>query len=266
MLKKCSGPCGEEKERNLFGPNKQNLDGLNGFCRKCDNARSQTPEIKKQRRERHTKFPIRIILEHAKSRAKNKNIEFSLTKDDIKMPEKCPIFEIKLEKGDGCVKFNSPSIDRIDSTLGYTKDNIIIISFKVNAIKNNATIEEMELIVNNFYKINDTHSVYLSKNINPMLDRAKTRAKLKNIELNITRADINIPELCPILGIKIFKGVSISCDNSPSLDRIDNTKGYIKGNVRVISQRANQLKNEASFEEYEKIYLFYKKLTSYKDE
>jgi len=91
-------------------------------------------------------------------------------------------------------------------------------------------------------------------------------AKVKNIEFNIGYEDINIPRKCPILGIEIFKKGKISSDNSPSLDRIDNAKGYIKENIRVISQRANQLKNEASFEEYQTIYLFYEKLISDKDQ
>lgn len=265
MLKKCRGACGEEKETTEFGPNKQYEDGLSYRCRKCDNARSQTPEKRKLRRDRNAKFPAIAMLQHAKKRAKKKNIEFNLTKADINVPETCPILEIKLQKGDGCVKFNSPSLDRIDSNLGYTKNNIIIVSWKVNAIKNNATIKEMELIIKNFYNVNDIPSIYLKNNIVRMFDRAKRRAKVKNIAFNIKHEDINIPQECPILGIEIFKGKNnCSCDNSPSLDRIDNTKGYIKGNIRVISQRANQLKNEASLEEYKQIYLFYKNLISEK--
>jgi hypothetical protein len=266
LFKTCAGPCGEEKEITNFGPRQTNRDGLSSLCRPCDNARSQTPEVRKRRRERHAEFPEKIILQHAKSRAKKKNIEFNLTKDDIKIPEKCPVLGIKIQKGDGYVKFDSPSLDRIDPTLGYIKDNIIIVSFKVNAIKNNVTIEEMELIVKNFYKTNNAPSTYLLYNVTPMFDRAKVRARIKNIEFNIKHEDVNIPKICPILGIEIFKGKDSSCDNSPSLDRIDNTKGYTKENIRVISQRANQSKNEASFEEYEKIYLFYKQLIYSKKE
>ena len=48
------------------------------------------------------------------------------------------------------------------------------------------------------------------------------------------------------------------CSNSPSLDRLDNNKGYTKENISVISYKANRIKNDASFEEIEKLYLWLK--------
>lgn len=85
-----------------------------------------------------------------------------------------------------------------------------------------------------------------------MLYRAKKRAKLKNLEFNIDESDI-IPKFCPILGIELKvanKGEGKGGRHySPSLDRIDSSKGYIKGNVWVISNRANTIKSDASKEE-----------------
>jgi hypothetical protein len=78
---------------------------------------------------------------------------------------------------------------------------------------------------------------------------AKRRAKLKNLEFNIDVADIIIPSVCPILGIPLLRGLGKIDRGSPSLDRIDIKKGYIKGNVQVISAKANMMKNDASFEE-----------------
>ena len=46
-----------------------------------------------------------------------------------------------------------------------------------------------------------------------------------------------------------LNGTKSNYENSPSLDRIDNSKGYIKGNVWVISQKANAMKNSATLEE-----------------
>jgi hypothetical protein len=76
---------------------------------------------------------------------------------------------------------------------------------------------------------------------------AKKRAKNKHIDFTLRVCDIIIPKICPVLGIPIFIGDNISGkNNSPSLDRIDNTKGYVKENVQVISWRANRIKGDAS--------------------
>lgn len=77
----------------------------------------------------------------------------------------------------------------------------------------------------------------------------KSRAKRKNIEFNIIQEDLFLPEYCPILNIKINYDARLGSNNSPSVDRIDNSKGYIKGNVIVISRLANAMKNAATFDE-----------------
>jgi len=83
-----------------------------------------------------------------------------------------------------------------------------------------------------------------------MLLRAKQRAKQKQFEFNLEPLDIVIPLKCPILDIEIVRNKNDGLKaNSPSLDRIDNTKGYIKGNIMVISNKANAMKNSASPEE-----------------
>jgi hypothetical protein len=83
-----------------------------------------------------------------------------------------------------------------------------------------------------------------------IFDRAKTRATRKKIIFNISLEDIDIPKYCPILGIQLQYN---SGDNSPSIDRINPKLGYIKGNVQIISNRANTIKNNASIDEIEKI-------------
>lgn len=86
-----------------------------------------------------------------------------------------------------------------------------------------------------------------------LLRRAKTRAIKKGLEFNITKNDISIPVYCPIFKIKLEKSSKYNHPNSYSLDRIDNTKGYIKGNVHIISWRANNLKKDGTHEEFEKL-------------
>ena len=60
-----------------------------------------------------------------------------------------------------------------------------------------------------------------------------------------------MPELCPLLEIPLFIGTKAKKINSPSIDRIDNSKGYVPGNVRIISNLANSMKGGASSEQLE---------------
>lgn len=82
-----------------------------------------------------------------------------------------------------------------------------------------------------------------------MLRCARARAKKKGFQFAITIDDIVIPTHCPVLGIPLFPGKGTFTDNSPSLDRINNDLGYISGNVRVISYRANSLKSDGTLTE-----------------
>lgn len=88
---------------------------------------------------------------------------------------------------------------------------------------------------------------YRSKNpLVSTLKNAKIRAKEKGIEFDLKLSDVTMPEYCPVLGIKLDRS---DRDSRPELDRKDNSKGYVKGNVFVISGRANRIKSDASLEE-----------------
>jgi hypothetical protein len=91
---------------------------------------------------------------------------------------------------------------------------------------------------------------------NNMICNARTRAKNKGIAFDIDHAYIRsiIPSHCPIFNIPLEWSTQrnnghCTLPNSPSLDRIDPSKGYVKGNVWIISHRANSIKNDASHEE-----------------
>jgi hypothetical protein len=92
-----------------------------------------------------------------------------------------------------------------------------------------------------------------------MLRLAKKRSKKRNIFFNITIEDIEIGEKCPILGTP-FKVGRANWQDSPSLDRIDNRKGYEKGNVIVVCMMANSIKNQATPSQIKKVADFYEKL------
>jgi hypothetical protein len=82
-----------------------------------------------------------------------------------------------------------------------------------------------------------------------LLNGSKTRAKRNNIEFTITEKDVVIPIFCRYLHIPLIQGIGGFIDNSPTLDRVDNTKGYIPGNIEVISYKANRMKSNATQEE-----------------
>jgi hypothetical protein len=82
-------------------------------------------------------------------------------------------------------------------------------------------------------------------------------ARRDGIPFSLTAKDINIPEFCPVLGIRLSPVGSHrrsgNRDSAPSIDRIDASKGYVPGNVAVISNRANVIKSYGTAEEHEKI-------------
>ena len=86
-----------------------------------------------------------------------------------------------------------------------------------------------------------------------MLCNAKTNAKARGVPFDLDISDIVIPEFCPALGIKLSFESGRLNPNRATIDRMDNSKGYVKGNVAIISWRANMLKRDASPDEVEKI-------------
>jgi hypothetical protein len=84
-----------------------------------------------------------------------------------------------------------------------------------------------------------------------MLSLAKQRAKKKQLPFDLDEEYLKsiIPDKCPVLGVSLKRGVGKFDSCSPSLDRIVPELGYVKGNVRVISDRANRIKRDATLEE-----------------
>ena len=95
---------------------------------------------------------IKIIYNRLKQSAKSRNIPFDLTitqLNDLTFPISCPILGMPLKFNRERMQDDSYSIDRIDSTQGYTIDNIRVISWRANRLKNNATNEELIKLANN---------------------------------------------------------------------------------------------------------------------
>lgn len=146
-----AGKKAYEKRKKLLTDNPELADKANKRC--C--------ELRKKARKVD---PRKQLLADARKRAKSRGLEFNICVDDIALPTFCPVLGYKLEVGDGKRQDNSPSIDRINNSLGYIKGNVRIISFRANALKNNGTIEEFEKIIA-YMKENLCHGTELTNEV-----------------------------------------------------------------------------------------------------
>lgn len=92
-----------------------------------------------------------------------------------------------------------------------------------------------------------------------LLRQARKRAIRKGLECTIVPSDIHVPDVCPIFGVPMVKNRGRWQNNSFSLDRVDSSKGYVKGNVRVISWWANNLKSNMTIEQVDRLLKYMKK-------
>jgi hypothetical protein len=83
----------------------------------------------------------------AATRAKRDGTIFTIKLEDIRIPKICPLLGIPLVSGNGFHTAASPSLDRFDTTKGYTPDNIWVISFRANSWKSNFTLTELRNMV-----------------------------------------------------------------------------------------------------------------------
>ena len=138
---------------------KRNRDKINKYLRERrakDKEKARAFDAK-YRDNYHKNSPVSCILRTARNRAKKRNIPFSITPDDVVMPEVCSVLGIKLEFGrtgkPGGLP-NSPSLDKIDNDLGYVPGNVQIISHLANSMKSTANKEQLLKFaawVNTFY-------------------------------------------------------------------------------------------------------------------
>lgn len=147
-----------------FSKSKNRPDGLSYWCIPCMRVSNQKSyqknkskyqkrslvwreenkaEIKAKKVKDRQESPEKRMLYSAKHRALQKGWEFDLQLGDIIIPEFCPVLGIKLEFYHNSQHRTSPSLDRIDSSKGYTKDNIQVISWLANTMKTNASPAEL---------------------------------------------------------------------------------------------------------------------------
>lgn len=98
------------------------------------------------KREWALKNPEKYLLMNPRNRAKKRGLDFTLTEADVKIPSHCPVLGVKLEPvGSNSVENQyGPSIHRLDSSKGYTKDNCIVVSWRANTLLQDASFEEIQ--------------------------------------------------------------------------------------------------------------------------
>lgn len=155
--------CHINKPLLSFTVNNATKTGLAAHCRECDAAASKRqkekdPEKVRAYSRKYTaskrldfQYRLQMLVNASKQRALLKNREHSITVNDLialwPIDGNCPVFGFPLQFNSGGFRETSPSVDRIDSTKGYTLDNIQILSWKANRIKSYATVEELEAVV-----------------------------------------------------------------------------------------------------------------------
>jgi len=82
---------------------------------------------------------------------------------------------------------------------------------------------------------------------------SRSRAKKKGIEHTLTEQDIVVPSVCPVLGIRLVANDGKVGASSPTLDRVDPSKGYVPDNVKVISHLANNYKRNMTIDMVKKL-------------
>lgn len=119
----------------------------NGACYECGQKASR--KFWESKRYSDLDFRKKRIFDQVKNRAKRQGIEFDIRFEDLVWPEYCPVLGIELNYLNHTDNKNqsSPSFDRVNPNKGYVKDNVRIISLRVNRIKFNASLEEIELVL-----------------------------------------------------------------------------------------------------------------------
>lgn len=136
-----------EENPELFKEQRERQKERRRELRRTDSEyRDRINEYKRENSRKNFKSGL---IGRAKRRATIKGLEFSITTEDLVIPEKCPILEVLLVLGRKHNYSYSPSLDRIDPKKGYTKENTRVISSLANTMKNSATFEELKTFAKN---------------------------------------------------------------------------------------------------------------------
>lgn len=100
-----------------------------GACKNCHRGNAQ--KLKKKR-------PLARAVRSAEWRAKRDGLDFDLVESELEIPKVCPVFGTSME---------TPSLDRLDNSKGYVRDNVRVISWEANRLKHRLSIEQARALV-----------------------------------------------------------------------------------------------------------------------
>lgn len=160
----CSSCLAEKEEADFY----REGDRLRRICKACDRFRNQRWVDANRKRYRELNLlasrryrqrdPIARLHDITRRRAAKRGIEFSISVEDIgPWPQHCPVLGIELRSGFGSGtgqldKAAAPSIDRIDNTKGYVPGNVVIVSWRANRLKSDASPAELRALAD-FYEL-----------------------------------------------------------------------------------------------------------------
>lgn len=133
--------CKESKSLTEYHSNRLTKDGLEGICKTCR---------KEEANKKYRKDPFSTLARCKKAECKKKGLEYNLDPEYLRgiWTGKCPVFDTEITIGNsGYGSHRSGHLDRIDPNLGYTKGNVRYISGRANRIKYDATIDELQKII-----------------------------------------------------------------------------------------------------------------------
>ena len=135
VIKCCNPDCNED----IYVNKKTILENKSRYCSlKCRNFKV----------DKFTKY-----LNDLKKRAIKKNMDFNIDREFIKellenkQKNRCAITNVLIKFSDTTKIYETPSLDRIDSKLGYTKDNVQWVMLGVNYMKLSFTEDELKLTI-----------------------------------------------------------------------------------------------------------------------
>lgn len=167
---KICNKCKQDLPSEAFSEDKSRPDGRKSWCRSCvarryhfkkleegwlDNRNKVVASLRKRKKaeDPHLQW-AKDALRNAKRRSRHKNLEFTLVLDDVLelLAPFCPLLGVVLNYGSTKLSDDSPTLDRLDSSLGYTKKNILVVSHRANRIKSDSTLDELQLLIKNLLR------------------------------------------------------------------------------------------------------------------